>query len=75
MPRSEDARVYLKTGGASRTESMSSPPSPPGARRIHARGKFLVAGEEKFHVRGVTYGAAALCGGGGQGDALLLRAF
>ena len=29
----------------------------PALVRPHVRGKFIFAGEEKFYVRGVTYGA------------------
>src|SRR5437016_8871791 len=35
----------------------SSSPCVPALVRPHVRGKFLFAGDEKFYVRGVTYGA------------------
>jgi hypothetical protein len=36
------------------TQPVATPP--PALPRISARGKFLWAGDEKFWVRGVTYG-------------------
>src|SRR5262245_61143262 len=36
--------------------SAASEPAPPAAPRPRAAGKFLICGDRKLHVRGVTYG-------------------
>jgi O-antigen biosynthesis protein len=53
---------------------VTPPAAPPGASvvpipagaRLHARGKFLFVGAEKFYVRGVTYGAFRPHASGGE---------
>jgi beta-galactosidase/beta-glucuronidase len=47
----------LQTETRARAETLSRVETASARVRLEARGKFLFAGDEKFYVKGVTYGA------------------
>jgi len=52
-------RRVIELPGVAAADLPAATPSPPATARPRVRGKFLFVGDEKFYVRGVTYGAFA----------------
>ena len=53
-----DKNVAASSHESASPHEIESPPAPHAAEqaRLHVRGKFLFVGDEKFWIRGVTYG-------------------